>query len=449
MDKSILRLLRYNTGNDKKVFIEFKNNFDAVIFNATIVAYSGAAVADLISVHKNQYIIDPQTHIFQHSIELLQTPKSTKIKNSIEKYLNMLPEGLNSFFLKEHKNRQLKSEDVSPFVDELCSKVFNFETTFVNEFVKGKGYEKYLKYVNVILQPKQIIAPYFMLKQSYTKKDENFNWLERNKECLHSFIKLNNNQFTVAAQLVLDKGTLNDPHIRKKIKDIYDFEGYDYLYLWIDEFSSFDQDMYSREAFELLLKDINSIGKKVVMTYGGYDSILLCHKDIENRIFGVAQSVGYGESRPITPVGGGMPTNKYYFYPLHSRMKFSKAADILTNAGFFDKNKTTKECTDAYFNNICKCPQCQTIIKNDIDNFNLYNDAKPYTMKNKVTRNRPTQDALFISAMHFLHCKVKEWDSIQKKNLNEIVTELIENYSTYSDETEIENINNWCDTFVK
>lgn len=73
MQKDVIRMLRYNTGTDKKAFIAFKNDFDAVIFNATIVAYSGSAIADLVSVHKNQYIIDPQTHILQHDIMALMS----------------------------------------------------------------------------------------------------------------------------------------------------------------------------------------------------------------------------------------------------------------------------------------------------------------------------------------------------------------------------------------
>ena len=59
----VLKLLRYNTGNDKKAFVEFKDEFDAVIFNASIVAYSGASIADIVSIHMNRYIIDPQTYI--------------------------------------------------------------------------------------------------------------------------------------------------------------------------------------------------------------------------------------------------------------------------------------------------------------------------------------------------------------------------------------------------
>ena len=83
-----LKLLRYNTGNDKKAFVESKKYFDAVIFNATIVAYSGPSVADLVSVHKNQYIIDPQTHIFQHDISAILSKDKKEIKKSVAKYLD-------------------------------------------------------------------------------------------------------------------------------------------------------------------------------------------------------------------------------------------------------------------------------------------------------------------------------------------------------------------------
>ena len=81
----VIRMLRYNTGTDKKAFVKFKNDFDAVIFNATIVAYSGAAVADLVSVHKNQYIIDPQTHILQHSVHAIMSKKSRNGQPCIKK----------------------------------------------------------------------------------------------------------------------------------------------------------------------------------------------------------------------------------------------------------------------------------------------------------------------------------------------------------------------------
>lgn len=72
MKQQHLKILRYNTGTDKKAFVQFKDFFDAAIFNATIVAYSGASVADLISMHSRRYIIDPQTHIFQQEFSIFE-----------------------------------------------------------------------------------------------------------------------------------------------------------------------------------------------------------------------------------------------------------------------------------------------------------------------------------------------------------------------------------------
>ncbi len=97
-----LKLLRYNTGTDKQVLIQFKNEFSAVIFNATIVAYSRSAVADLVSVHKNLYIIDPQTHIYQQSIDDVKTQSKSGeyvIKKSVSQYLDELPPELKREFI--------------------------------------------------------------------------------------------------------------------------------------------------------------------------------------------------------------------------------------------------------------------------------------------------------------------------------------------------------------
>ena len=98
----IIKLLRYNTGNDKKAFVEFKDDFDAVIFNASIVAYSGASIADIISVHMNKYIIDPQTYILQHDTTAFLSNKGT-IKSSVMKYLEELPVAIKRIITEEQR----------------------------------------------------------------------------------------------------------------------------------------------------------------------------------------------------------------------------------------------------------------------------------------------------------------------------------------------------------
>lgn len=447
-----LKLLRYNTGNDKKAFIKFKNEFDAVVFNATIVAYSGSSVADLISVHKNQYIIDPQTHIFQHDISAIQTTNKktniTSIKKSVEKYLDKLPCSIKSILFDE--NRSVIPTDISENADELIDCVYSFETEFVRDFIKDKEYDKYLDYVGIESKPRFVIAPYFMLKETYTSSEVD-SWLNVNRICLEKFINKNASRFEVAAQFVVDKNTLMSPGFFNKVEKTYCISGYENIFLWIDNFDSFEACSELQIAFFNLLELFNKNGLKPIMAYGGYDSILLCNSQIKNRLYGVAQSVGYGEARPITPVGGGLPTNKYYFYPIHRRLKFDAAAFILNQQGYFSKSKSASEYAEDYKEKICNCKQCKEIIKKDINNFNEYNDSIAFHYKGRygdISRNRPTTDANLIAAMHFMWSKVFEWGGIEKKTLSDLVKELVNNYKIYMP-TELDAIKRWCNIYAK
>ena len=150
-----------------------------------------------------------------------------------------------------------------------------------------------------------------------------------------------------------------------------------------------------QKNFKKLVAALNEIGKCPVMAYGGYDSILLCHEELKERLYGVAQSVGYGESRNITPVGGGLPVNKYYFYPTHKRMTVGDASNILSKQGFLTGDKA--EAAERFYQEICDCLQCKKIIGRDIHNFRVYNDSVAYTWKDSIKRNRPTTEATFTN----------------------------------------------------
>ncbi len=182
--QEVIKMLRYNTGTDKKAFVDFKDRFDAVIFNATIVAYSGSAVADLVSVYKNQYIIDPQTHIMQHDImAIMSKDKKTEqyvIKKSVRKYLENLPEKVLDII--EREKRYLNYQEIDAITGELVECVYSFETEFVNGFVKEKEYDKYLQYAQIILEPRVVIAPYFMLKKDMSDESKEL-YMNLNRKC--------------------------------------------------------------------------------------------------------------------------------------------------------------------------------------------------------------------------------------------------------------------------
>ena len=445
-----LRLLRYNTGTDKKAFVDFKAHFDAVIFNSTIVAYSGAAVADLVSVHKNRFIIDPQTHIFQHETSAIKSKNqktgALEIKKSVEKYLGEMPVNLKNILIAG--NRPATISEILNNKDELAESVYKFQTDYINKFIQKKEYSKYLEFVDAGPKPRLLIAPYFMLKSEYTDYEIN-QWLQVNKELLSIFSLKHGVSNEIAAQLVIDKKVLLKTDLCTLISNAYSEKNFKYIFIWIDDFSSFSAKKEERLAFHNLLGAFREAGKKPIMAYGGYDSILLCHTEIENRLYGVAQSVGYGEAREITPVGGGLPVNKYYFYPLHQRLNFSEAASILQRHGYFNDDKTIQKRTESYYHNICDCKECHNVVGADINNFNRYNESIPFTFKKSgIMRNRPTTDASLIAAKHFLWCKINEWNFINKYRLVDVISNLLSDVKIYNPNFE-DTMKAWCEIYGK
>lgn len=441
--ETVYRLIRYNTGTDKKLFTEFANDFDAVIMNATIAAYSGSAMADLVSIYKDNYIIDPQTYILQQDIETLKSSTSKKggIKKSITQYLKELPE---VFMQTLFEQKEIPFNIINKNIELLVQKVGKFELEYINSFIRAKEYNKYLDFISEVVgsenigkpQPKLLIAPYFMLKQTYSTQDIK-KWMHLNHVALDIFTNtFKSKGYPIAAQLVLDEEILDNLDIQSEVID-YILDAYrnsiaEYLFVWVDNFSPLESDIKRSKAFALLIKELNKIGKKPIMSYGGYDAILLCHKDSPTRFYGVAQSVGYGEKRQITPVGGGLPVNKYYFPPTHQRLKTEDVSHILSANGYFDKRKSKKERSYNFYAEICSCPQCRDIIGDDFDNFYKYNLSIAFTMKNGISRNRPTQEALDVAARHFLFNKKREWDDIMCEKFTDLLRQYKEGIEYYS-----------------
>lgn len=439
-----LKLLRYNTGTDKQVFVKFKDQVSAVIFNATIVAYSSSAVADLVSVHKNQYIIDPQTHIYQHDISAIQTTGkngNVTIKKSVDKYLNILPDSLKKRYLS--RDGRLSPGELKSEADALALAVFEFETKYVNKYIEGKEYDKYLSYVKIGPQPQVVIAPYFAIKSTYSDSLIQ-EWMDLNRIAAEKFAAINGSMYSMGVQIVLEKELLENDSFINSIKTTYTGINAEYAFIWVDEFNLFEATQPQQIGFKKMLIALTELGIKPVMAYGGYDCVMLCNTDVPFRMYGVAHSVGYGETRAITPVGGGLPVNKYYFPPLHNRMPMSRVIEILRQNGYFALDKFS--ASQKFYSSICECKQCKSVIKNDIDNFNYFNESIPFTIKGKITRNRPTTDASLIASMHFMNAKMIEWEMVESKTLKQLTDELINAYAIY-DPAQKAKIEKWCEIY--
>ena len=91
------------------------------------------------------------------------------------------------------------------------------------------------------------------------------------------------------------------------------------------------------------------------------------------------------------------------------------------------------------------------MIRNDIDNFNIYNESVPYIVKARfgnITRNRPTQEAALVAAFHFLYSKQREWQDVGSHSLSELRDMLTSDYETFGTEQQWENIKEWCEIFA-
>lgn len=201
-----------------------------------------------------------------------------------------MPAALADKILKLHQKPE--PELIAQNLDALVECVYAFQTEFVNTFIVQKEYDKYLKFANMGPRPKLVIAPYFMIKfeDSYSEKQM---WLHYNRVCLEKTIALNEQQKEeeIAAQLVLEKDVLSEEFI-EMVASTYDLAGYEYIFIWLDDFNAFEAKVMYNELFSKLLKALNNIGKKPIMAYGGYESIILCNTNSPARLYGVAQSVG-------------------------------------------------------------------------------------------------------------------------------------------------------------
>src|SRR5699024_40688 len=175
---------------------------------------------------------DPQTHILQHSVYAIMSKKPRNgqpcIKKSVQKYLEQLPSEILDIIVNE--KRPLTVEEIKGMLNELTECVHEFETKYVNQFIKKKEYSKYLEYINAGPVPRVVIAPYFMLKKDMPD-EECSEVLLLNKLYMQRFLEIHREKegtCPVAAQLVMDREMLSDKKMLARICESYKEIEYEY-----------------------------------------------------------------------------------------------------------------------------------------------------------------------------------------------------------------------------
>jgi len=423
-------LARYGIAADQKYLIgNLLNSYDDLVINGRMVAHMAAGLALFLGQRAvgKRYLMDPETHAFQHGIEYLQAantndeggdqPESTtggtavKLKRSIEKLIGAYGDPIKRVVLGD------KSILPTDFSDpgerkEFCHRVLKFQKNAIAqraqesedaeyyEFLEAKGVVAASTFV-----PRLIIAPYFCMDGNTF--DE---WAEVNVSCAEDSFAVSPELDTpLAVQIVISQSVLSDSDQRRRLIELYDGLGPTTFLLWVDSFSEHEAATKLLEAFVEMIRGLKrQSGSRVINLYGSYFSVILCHLGI---LDGATHGLDYGEERSFVPVGGGIPTAKFYLPALHVRLR---PEDAIRAVRALDGLKDR----DAFLKNICDCERCRKVIVNNPEiDFGNY-----LRMKRVGTRAIPYPETKDNSVTHYMLCKKEEFAG--RREMPEIVADL-------------------------
>ena len=170
--------------------------------------------------------------------------------------------------------------------------------------------------------------------------------------------------------------------------------GLESVLVWIDDFDETDVPDYS---LSYLVNFYTALDAKVINLYGGGFSNLLCKQKI---LSGFCHGPGYGESRGVKPVGGGIPNAKYYLPYIMKRVNYEDAYRLLKSKNVLNEN---------YFRDVCNCEKCRQLLRDPFDQ-SFYSEFGLYKLSSTGKSNIPTQNTLFNNHVHFLNRRFQEID---------------------------------------
>lgn len=448
LNGKVKHILRYGTAAEQVHLESMIDTYDLLTINGNMVAFIPGTIANFlvnnfISKKDKGYFIDPLTHAFQHNIDLLKSKKTKKnpnptIKSSIRKMIEIYGEPVESIIKAEDL---IIPEDFNDnnLKNNFCKNVLQFQLETVIKQLEEKGLLKYIEYNSDFckedIYPEFLIAPYFYM-DSNTYDD----WLPLNIDFIQrasTIIKENEYNKPLFAQLVISKDLLSNNTKIEKITQEYCNIPAEGVAIWIDDFNEHEVDDILLANYVKLIKKLSSSNKIVYNLYGSFFSIMLtlpkfnCDSYLLN---GVGHGLEYGESRAVVPVGGGIPTSKYYYYPLHQRIDFSLAYNLLTYLKIIDPGAENSGDYEKYKDKICNCKVCVSLLAEGMDKFTKFESTDYYNVRYKTgiqRRKKATKETKELCLLHYLYCKENEFKEISSLDKSTILDNLSSSYETY------------------
>lgn len=445
-----MHMVRYGIHKEARYMSgEFLNTYDVAVVNGNMVAHTPSALARFIgqTAQNKKYLIDPQTHAFQHDLRYLVSGEedvtvsseqsSIPIKSSIKKLAQNFGAPITTA-LEGH--RAVEPSDFSDpgLRKEFVSRVLTFQADSLRERDQD-NLVKYYEYAGITaaLRPFALIAPYF-----YMDEDTVDYWAPVNQEMLKDSLEIRPYGLPVFAQVVVAQPILFLDSALAKISSYLQDTRPDGIAVWIDDLDETRATETMLRAYMSMLKRLSRIAP-VYILYGSYFAVVIMRFMEDTRVVGVCHSLEYGEHRPVVPVGGGFPVSKFYYPKAHARLPFAEAYRL-----------ARKYLTDweTYKRNICNCNVCRDVIKNAPNpeiGFQKFGDTLDIAATRKgqhVSISVPSAAARDLAVRHYMFCKQREFE--EETTFAEVLRDLKDSYETLSkrawDVSLIKHLERWA-----
>jgi hypothetical protein len=365
---------------------------------------------------KKPFVIDPQTHGFQHEIDTLLSDSEKSaglLKRSWKRIVESYGEPLKSV-IGSDEPRSLLPEDLTDqnLLSEFCRRVLFFQRDEITREIEEGENAAYIRFLAeqtgvdlTKVPPAMLVAPYFFIGGPL--QDD---WLELNRQCVdlsRNIVNADASDIPLAAQVVISKELLSDVKFRNQVASVFLAGEPDVILLWVDGFSEQAASSAQLKHFVEFVAELSQKNTPVVNLYGGFFSVAEARVGkLHGKLLGVCHGLEYGESRYVNPVAGGVPVARFYSNHLHHRLPGRVALNEIRAFGGFQN-------VQRYHEIICDCLECKEVIKqNPQQDFRAYIESVSKSVirqGRRVAMEFPTAEAADHCTRHYMWCKAREY----------------------------------------
>lgn len=270
-----------------------ENTYEGIFVNANMAAHAPDGIAKFIQTKtlQQKYIIDPQTHAFQHNPKHIKTDvfktvidKETgektkqktgdqRLKQSIEKLIGQYGKPVVSVAGKRPVTHATFSGD--HILEDFTDKCLEFQRNFISSRMVESEDSKYTSFEaegEQSLSPYALIPPYFYMQET-TYKD----WLQVNIKSIKWALQNKLNGEKIFAMLVLSQGILTKQEdILREVIEAYQEIAVDGYVVWIDDLAEFEAGSTELKSLLDLACGVNTKGEtEVINLHGSFFSVLV------------------------------------------------------------------------------------------------------------------------------------------------------------------------------